>query len=304
MSQAFPQDDPDRFKALTTRPKIAWPTLLLMVASGTLFLAASAAFLTGAIGVALMVGANTVAFYLAFTVAHDASHNAVSSIRPVNDGIGRLATLFLFPLPVFRMFRFVHMQHHRFTNDPDRDPDLYCGRGHPLTLPLRWATLDLRYFVLYLRPDVFGSRPVGERREFLAAVLLGVALITLVISQGWLVEYLLLFLLPSRLNVFLLALAFDFLPHYPHEKRAGDAPFEATSNRVGLERLLTPLLLSQNYHLVHHLYPTVPFYRYLRVWKARAAYHRAQRPAEVAAFSLTHRTSSACPAEAGRTQQL
>ncbi len=24
-----------------------------------------------------------------------------------------------------------------------------------------------------------------------------------------------------------------------------------------------------NYHLVHHLYPTVPFYRYRRLWNAR-----------------------------------
>ena len=30
----------------------------------------------------------------------------------------------------------------------------------------------------------------------------------------------------------------------------------------------------QNYHLVHHLYPTVPFYRYGKVWKAREQYHR------------------------------
>ena len=35
---------------------------------------------------------------------------------------------------------------------------------------------------------------------------------------------------------------------------------------MGLERLLSPLLLYQNYHLVHHLHPVVPFHRYLAVW--------------------------------------
>ncbi|HEV3129231.1 MAG TPA: 2Fe-2S iron-sulfur cluster-binding protein, partial [Solirubrobacteraceae bacterium] len=33
------------------------------------------------------------------------------------------------------------------------------------------------------------------------------------------------------------------------------------------EWLLTPLMLSQNYHLVHHLHPSVPFYRYLKTWR-------------------------------------
>jgi fatty acid desaturase len=37
--------------------------------------------------------------------------------------------------------------------------------------------------------------------------------------------------------------------------------------RVGMEWLLTPLLLAQNYHLVHHLHPAIPFYRCARVWR-------------------------------------
>jgi ferredoxin-NADP reductase len=34
-----------------------------------------------------------------------------------------------------------------------------------------------------------------------------------------------------------------------------------------MEWLLTPLMLSQNYHLVHHLHPSIPFYRYLTAWR-------------------------------------
>ena len=34
-----------------------------------------------------------------------------------------------------------------------------------------------------------------------------------------------------------------------------------------MEWLFTPLMLSQNYHLVHHLHPSVPFYRYLATWR-------------------------------------
>ena len=41
----------------------------------------------------------------------------------------------------------------------------------------------------------------------------------------------------------------------------------AALNRIGSEPWLSPLLLYQNYHLVHHLHPVVPFYRYIRVWR-------------------------------------
>jgi ring-1,2-phenylacetyl-CoA epoxidase subunit PaaE len=42
---------------------------------------------------------------------------------------------------------------------------------------------------------------------------------------------------------------------------------KGTRNRVGGERMLSPALLYQNYHLVHHLHPVVPFYRYIAVWR-------------------------------------
>lgn len=30
---------------------------------------------------------------------------------------------------------------------------------------------------------------------------------------------------------------------------------------------MTPLMLYQNYHLVHHLHPSIPFYRYIQAWR-------------------------------------
>ena len=57
---------------------------------------------------------------------------------------------------------------------------------------------------------------------------------------------------------------FDWLPHHGLEDTQSENRYRATRNRVGLEWLFTPLMLSQNYHLVHHLHPSVPFYRYLR----------------------------------------
>lgn len=280
------QDDPALFKALMQRPDIAWPTILLLIAAYTLFVASTFAHIAETLPLAWAILLNATASYMAFTVAHDATHSSVSSNRRLNDWTGRVSMILLEPGPFFLVFRFIHMQHHRFTNDKTKDPDMHCGTGPKWLLPFKWLTLDYAYFKHYLKPDSFRKRPKSERREFYLSTLFAVAIIAAVIFTGWLTYYLLLFVLPTRISKLVVALAFDFLPHFPHETQAKEDPFKSTSNRVGAEWLLTPLFIYQNYHLVHHLYPTVPFYRILRVWNARKTYHEAQEPATVGTFGL------------------
>lgn len=279
-------DDDFLFKHLTRRPSVAWPTLLLLIVSVCTYMLSISLYLTGIFSLGLTICINALASYAAFTVGHDASHNALSSNRRLNDWCGRLSTVLLSPVPFFRMFRYIHMQHHRFTNDEQRDPDYYCGSGSKWTLPLRWATLDIHYFTIYLRPGVFKKRPESEQRELIIAVVFAIVVIVAMLMMGWGLEYLLLFVIPTRIAVMFLAFSFDFLPHYPHKIKGDDDPYQATLNRVGFEWLLTPALLFQNYHLVHHLYPTVPFYRYIKVWRAKEAFHQSHRPAQTSAFGL------------------
>jgi fatty acid desaturase len=75
------------------------------------------------------------------------------------------------------------------------------------------------------------------------------------------------FFLPSRLAILFLAWAFDYLPHSGLHHKPTEDKLKTTRNRVGAERLLSPVMLYQNYHLVHHLHPVVPFYRYIAVWR-------------------------------------
>ena len=259
---------------------------MLLVAAYALFGLSTFAYVEGALPLFWAILINATAAYISFTPAHDASHNAVSTNRQLNEWVGRIATVLQSPVPFFRTFRYVHMRHHRFTNDETKDPDVYVGTGPAWLLPFKWATLDLNYFYYYFKRSEFMKRPESERKELYLACLFGFVLFTAVALAGWLHYYLLLFLIPTRLTAIFLALSFDFLPHYPHQAHAKGEPFRCTSNRVGMEWLLTPVLLYQNYHLVHHLYPTVPFYRYLKVWNAKKHYHESQNPAIVDTFSL------------------
>lgn len=76
-----------------------------------------------------------------------------------------------------------------------------------------------------------------------------------------------LYVVPQRIAMVVLVWWFDYLPHHGLSDTARSNRFRATRNRIGLEWLFTPLMLSQNYHLVHHLHPSLPFYRYLRAWR-------------------------------------
>lgn len=280
-------DDPAIFKSLSQRPKVAWPTLALLFVAYSIFGLSTFAFIHGNLSLVWSIAFNSLAAYISFTPTHDASHHAVSSNHQLNDWVGRVATALQSPVPFFRAFRYIHMQHHRFTNDKTKDPDAYVGTGPWWLLPFKWLSLDLSYLYFYARPSVFLKRPKGERLDLLCAFVFGAGVITAVTWAGWLEYYVLLFVVPGRITALFLAIAFDFLPHFPHQARGQDQPFQCTSNRVGMEWLMTPLLIFQNYHLVHHLYPRVPFYRYLKIWKSRRHFHQSQNPATTSILGLT-----------------
>jgi len=111
-------------------PQIAWPTLALLLGGLALFAGSTAAALSGLWPWPISTLPNAVAIYVLFTVAHDAAHHSASSGTTLNTWMGRIATPFLSPAFGFGAFRFIHMQHHRFTNHDDgRDPDHYTMEG-------------------------------------------------------------------------------------------------------------------------------------------------------------------------------
>jgi beta-carotene hydroxylase len=243
-------------------PAVAWPTLAVF----------AGAMVTWSLGIVLGVSGRvnglaaillvTLAAYAAFTPLHEATHRAIARTRWVNEVVGRIAAIpFGGPFLAVRHF---HLEHHKHTNESDRDPDHWSGRGPCWLLPLRWMTQDLHYYVLYAR--MLRTRPRRERVEALVTVTLVVGVVALLMATGHARAALLFWLLPTRLAVGLLAFAFDWLPHRPHLVPAKIDRFRATSAFEG--RLVFILSFGQSLHLVHHLFPAIPFYRYGRVWRA------------------------------------
>lgn len=258
--------------------RIAVPTLGIFLGALTLFGVSCALALTGTWPWWASTAVNAVCAFWLFTVSHDAAHNALSSSPRTTRWIGRVATAAFSSVAGFSTWRFIHMQHHRFTNEDDgSDPDHYTHSGPRWSLPLRWATIDAHYVRFYARH--LPSRPRAERRELLTTWATMAALLAACALTGHLVDLLVLYLLPQRLAITFLAWSFDYLPHAgleEHTQRSNR--FRATRNRLGAERVLSPLLLNQNYHLVHHLHPTIPFHRYLQVWRRSERHYLANDP--------------------------
>ena len=258
-------------------PRLSAPGVALLVAGLGLWSASTALALLDVWPLLVSVPFNALASYMLFTVAHDASHHSLSSIEAVNVWMGRIATLFFAPHAGFRTWRFIHMQHHRFTNHDDgRDPDDYTNRGPRWQMPLRWLTIDLYYMVFYV--PKLPTRPRRERVELALTWLFVGGFSVAAILTGHALELVVLYYIPIRLAILWLGYAFDYLPHNGLPHQPTEDRFKNTRNRIGLERLVTPLLLYQNYHLVHHLHPIIPFRRYIAVWRRKEEDYLAAGP--------------------------
>src|SRR5207244_3264486 len=72
-----------------------------------------------------------------------------------------------------------------------------------------------------------------------------------------------LYLGPGVLAGAFLFYAFDYLPHHPH-----DSTERYHDTRIQQGRIRHAVLFGQNYHLIHHLWVSVPWFRYRAVFAA------------------------------------
>jgi ring-1,2-phenylacetyl-CoA epoxidase subunit PaaE len=247
-------------------PRLAAPTVALYLGTLALFAVEMYGFLAAGWPLGVTVAMGIAVTFLMFSVAHDSTHHAISTNTRVNDFFGHISMPFFVAWGNFRLLKFIHIEHHRNTNEVKTvDPDAWCEEGPWWQLPLRWATVDLWYLVFYVRR--IKDRPRAEVAltfAVFAGFWIAVAALT---SRGYGSELVWGYFIPQRAGIVILAWWFDYLPHNGLTATQREDRYRATRVRVGAEGLLTPLFVYQNYHLVHHLHPSVPFYRYVRAWR-------------------------------------
>jgi beta-carotene hydroxylase len=192
---------------------------------------------------------NIVALHISGTVIHDACHQAAHRNKIINAMLGHCSALMLtFAFPVFTR---VHLQHHAHVNDPKDDPDHFVSTGGPLWL------IAVRFFY---HEVFFFKRRLWRKYELLEWFLsrLFVVAIVFLSVQFHFLDYVLNFwFVPSGIVGLALGLFFDYLPHRPFAERD-----RWKNARVYASPILNILILGQNYHLIHHLWPSIPWYNY------------------------------------------
>jgi fatty acid desaturase len=241
---------------------IAWPTLAVFLVSLSAWVTLVWSVTRGALSMGWGVIGATVAAYLLFTPLHDAAHKSVSRNLMLNEAVGRVCGWAY--LGLFIGFRSLHLAHHAHTNEVDKDPDVWVTGSKRWALPLRWLTLDLYYHVAHVRRWHLQSFPHKVEVVVTGVTLLALLGVLVTLGFGW--EVLWLWVVPLKFSFTFLAYTFDYLPHRPHRVTAREDRYQATG--VYPSRWLTLPLMYQNYHLIHHLYPGVPFYRCGRIWRA------------------------------------
>jgi fatty acid desaturase len=200
-----------------------------------------------------------------FTLLHETIHQTAFRSDWLNEAVARLAS-FMLALPA-DWFRYFHFAHHRFTQDPEKDPELLFPKPetpwqyavHVSGLPVWWGHLRALAVNAAGRCRSDFVPPKGHdkvRREARAmipayAALIGFSLYfqTAVLVFAWIVPA---FIGQPFLRLYLLA-------------EHGRCPYVANmleNSRTTLTNIhVRKLAWNMPYHAEHHAYPGVPFHR-------------------------------------------
>ncbi len=196
-----------------------------------------------------------------FTVEHECTHKSTFTSTIWNDWIGRFCgVLILLP---FEWFRYFHMAHHRYTNDPVKDPELMYGER-----PNSWVTYLIHlsgygYWtgmarVLFANGlgranEGFIPKPAIQRirreaRGMMAIYFAVIAslFVTPVLLWAWIVPAL---IGQPFLRMFLLA---------EHGQCPPVANMFENTRTTFTSSLVRYLTWNASYHVEHHTFPSVP----------------------------------------------
>jgi beta-carotene hydroxylase len=269
---------------LKSAPPVAWPTVMLFILCTSILGLVWYACIQKTLPLWVGMLINGITAYFLFSVVHDSSHNAVSRNRFLNEALGRIGLIYFAPLAPMDVARYIHMSHHKHTNDPERDPDAF---GHKLDwlFPLRWLNFDYYYAKWFFQKGGDFARRKYTAVALYAAFILGSC--AAIIWAGYGFELLMLWFIPTRISSFLFVLVFSFLTHQPFEILGRDSEYKATALRLGADWFWGPLMTNHNYHLIHHLYPNAPFYTYRQIWAIKGGEILGKQPLTPPTFGLS-----------------
>jgi vanillate O-demethylase ferredoxin subunit len=118
-----------RFRKLNTAPTYGFQVIAFFLLGLTFFLGTLFAYFQGVLPYVLFVPINGYSMVIMFTGIHEATHRSVSTKDWLNDAIGTIGGFLYMPGMSTTLYRYLHLNHHRYTGDPKKDPDVQYANG-------------------------------------------------------------------------------------------------------------------------------------------------------------------------------
>lgn len=197
---------------------------------------------------------------LVFLPTHEAQHDIIgqkgSKYRWLNELLGHAPSwMIVYP---FQVFRITHLDHHRFTNDSERDPDISTKAPGPFSAI--WASIQGRQPKGSHGQNYLKSLANAGRTDLITLTVLYrfgfLAILSILAWNGYALEAALLWWLPFHLALSYLHFFLSWVPHHPGKDQSRYGNTRNWRSMVG--NIGT---MGMQYHIVHHLHPYIPLTR-------------------------------------------
>jgi len=199
-----------------------------------------------------------------YVTAHEAMHSTIgrkgSRAWFWNELTGQLSMIpLMFP---FSIARVTHLQHHRFPNDPVRDPDY--PDGAPNLRAALWKgwlnrqpgkTAHAHHIKRVLLEEVDTPEAKAALKQTAIVQLLGTLFFIGMALAGYAMEVAMVWWLPRWFALIHTHVFFSWETHHP---QTGTGRYDNT--RIFKSSVGSVLSMWIEYHLVHHLYPNIPMH--------------------------------------------
>ena len=208
---------------------------------------------------------------LCYLPSHEAQHDIIgrkgTKWRWLNELVGHVSTIPLV-LP-YRAAKLTHLEHHKHTNDPERDPDYSMRANGPLHMI--WVSLKNRQpgSNRGLRGYRDALIRIGRPDVVIDGMLYQLVFYGVLCAAAWAgygLEALLLWWLPRHIGTAYIQFFLSWAPHHPATETGRYRNTRAWRSSLG-----NIASMGMQYHIVHHLHPSIPLTR-------TAAAYRELRP--------------------------
>jgi fatty acid desaturase len=213
---------------------------------------------------------------------HECLHQSAFRSKADNTWMGRFLGWFIF-MP-FTTYAELHRMHHGFLGDSEKDPDEWFYAAGPRVVFLREILFLPRFIYLSIvRPPRPGMRHI-VLFEFVFNLVTYTVLIRTLLWAGATDVLLFCFALPMLLIAVVINPLARGYEHYPMSYLHPDDPrrYDLRYNTITVTSPVLGFLWANIiFHVEHHLYPRVPFYRLPdlhRILASTGNYHQVRMP--------------------------